>query len=76
MCSYPYTKVNFKNTSSNSENPKMEAKTSRKIIAFRYHNYEYFCSQINLTKLTIVKGEPDNINKKSIYFLDAIPLKM
>ena len=47
------------------------------VIAFRHHHYEYFFSQINLTKLTIVKGEPGkSLNKKCICFLDDAPLKM
>ena len=38
---------------------------------------EHFYSQIDLAKLTIVKGEPGNsLNKKFVYFLDASPLQM
>ena len=44
-------------------------------IAFRYHHYERFYSQIDLTKLTIVNGEPGNSLNKCINFLDAAPLK-
>ena len=45
--------------------------------AFRYHHYECFCSQIHLTKLTVVKGEPGNhLDKRCVPFLDAAPLKM
>ena len=46
-------------------------------IAFRYHHYECFCSQIELTNLTIVKGGLGNsLNKKSVCFSEAAPLKM
>ena len=46
-------------------------------VAFRYRHYEHFYSQIDLAKLTIVKGEPGNsLNKKFVYFLDASPLQM
>ena len=44
--------------------------------AFRYHHCECFCSQIDLTELTIVKGEPDNnLNKKCVCLLNAAPKK-
>ena len=44
-------------------------------IAFRYH-YECFCSQIDLTKFTIVEGGLANsLNKKCVRFSDAASLK-
>ena len=79
------TKINFWDPSSNSKNPKIKVKTRTKktfiqVIddnSFRYHHYEYFCSQIDLTKLTIVKGRLGNsLNKKCVCFSDAAPLKM
>ena len=53
-----------RNTSNNSENPIMEIKTTTKkhslrglkAVALRHH-YHFFCSQINLIKLTFVKKE-------------------
>ena len=62
----------------------MEAKTTTKKHSFRllmamvfvYHHYECFGSQIELTNLTIVKGEPDNSQNKNARFLNAVPLKM
>ena len=33
--------------------------------AFKYHPYECFGSQIQLSKLSIVKGEPDNSQNKN-----------
>ena len=45
-------------------------------VGFRYHHYECFCSQIDLTKLTIVEGGLGNsLYKKCIHFSDAAPLK-
>ena len=47
-----------------------------KKIAFRYHHYECFCSQIDLTKLTVVDGGLGNsLNKKCVYFSDGASLK-
>ena len=60
----------------------MEAKTTRKknsfrlliAIAFGYHHYEHFDSQIDLNKFTIAKGKPGNsLNKNCVHFLDAAP---
>ena len=67
-----------------SENPKIEIKTTTKkkhslslliAIAFRYYNYECFCSQIDLTELTIDKGEPGkSLNKRNVCLLDVTHL--
>ena len=82
LYSYRHTKVNLRDRSSNSDNPKMKAKTTKKTFrlltakAFRYH-YESFCSQIHLTKLAVVKGEPDhNLVKKWVRSLGAVFLKI
>ena len=46
-------------------------------IAFRYHHYEHFYSQIDVNKLTIVNGKPGNsVNNNCDHFLDVAPLKM
>ena len=79
------TKLNFYDASSNSENLKMEVKTTTKIysfrllraIALRHHHYEIFFSETELTKLIFVKGESGNSpNKNCVRFLDASLLKM
>ena len=52
----------------------MEAKTTIKkysfrllmAIAFKYHHYECFGSQIELTELTIVKGKTGNSLNKNV----------
>ena len=43
-------------------------------IAFRYHHYERFYSQINLSKLAIVKGEPGNTVNKKVSIFWMLPL--
>ena len=79
-------KENFQDPSSNSENPKIEAKVKPKkhsfrllmALAFTYYPYEWFCSKIDLTKLIIIVqgGLSNNLNKKCFRFLDDAPLKM
>ena len=81
ICLYDHTKVNFQDPSSNSENPKIEVKTTIKktfihqmATPFGCDHYECFCPK---TQLTIVKDGLGNIlNKKCVRFSDGAHLKI
>ena len=77
LSTYQHTNVNFKDPSSDCEDPNLKAIIATQInihslywptIAFRYHHYELCSSHIypipNL--LTVVKGEPHSVQPTSL----------